>query len=263
MLNVLRMLDEQPLPVGLTELVNKKVLIVGAGGLGSPVAYALAMAGVGTIGLIDYDVVELSNLNRQILHAVSRLGMPKVESAAQFLKQINPALTLNVYNTSLNKDNVAGIINGYDLVVDAVDNFPTRFLLNDACYFVGKPMIDAGVIRFDGTARAILPQQGPCYRCTLPAIPSAKSVPSCSESGVLGPVPGIMGFIQTAEAVKYLLHQGSSLTDRMLYFDGLFAEFITIKMRRNIACPLCGANPVIHELQNYEFRCADEADNEK
>lgn len=256
--SVLQTWDNLPIQEELAQLANKKVLIVGTGGLGSPVAYALALAGVGTIGLVDYDVVELSNLNRQILHAVSRLGIPKVESAARFLKQLKPDITLHVYNTSLNKENVAGIVEGYDLVVDAVDNFPTRFLLNDACYFARKPMIDAGVIRFDGTARTILPQKGPCYRCTLPAIPSAESVPSCSEAGVLGPVPGIMGFIQAAEAVKYLLHQTSSLTDKMLYFDGLFADFVTIKMRRNVACPLCGTEPVIHELQDYEFRCADE-----
>lgn len=242
----------------LGALGSKKVLIVGTGGLGSPVAYALALAGVGTIGLVDYDVVELSNLNRQILHAVSRLDLPKTESAALFLQKMVPGITVNSLNFSLNRDNALTVIAGYDLVVDAVDNFPSRFLLNDACFFAGKPLIDAGVIRFDGTARSILPQAGPCYRCTLVDMPDPDKVPSCSESGVLGPVPGIMGFIQAAEAVKCLANQGSMLLDRMLYFDGLFTEFITIQLRRNTQCPLCGAQPVIHELQQYEFTCADE-----
>lgn len=260
--NALHQLGAQKLPTcQATGLEDKKVLIVGTGGLGSPAAYALALAGVGTIGLVDYDTVEISNLNRQILHAVSRLGMPKVESAAIFLKNVKPSLTLNRYNTSLSKENVAEIIDGYDIVIDAVDNFPTRFLLTDACFFANKPMIDAGVIRFDGTARTILPQEGPCYRCTLPTIPASGNVPSCSETGVLGPVPGIMGFIQAAEAVKYLLHQGRLLTDRMLYFDGLFADFISIKLCKNGECPLCGVNSTIRELQEYEFRCLDEVED--
>jgi molybdopterin/thiamine biosynthesis adenylyltransferase len=241
-------------------LGDRKVLIVGTGGLGSPAAYALALAGVGTIGLVDYDIVEISNLNRQILHSMSRIGMPKVESAAVFLKSINPGLTINRYNTSLNKENIFDIIAGYDVVIDAVDNFPTRFLLNDACFFAGKPMIDAGVIRFDGTFRTILPQKGPCYRCTLPDIPSSDSIPSCAESGVLGPVPGIMGFIQSAEAVKFLSGQGNILSDRMIFFDGLFSDFCTIKINRNNTCPLCGADPTIHELQEYVFMCPDDVD---
>ena len=243
-------------------LGGRKVLIVGTGGLGSPAAYALALAGVGTIGLVDYDTVEISNLNRQILHSMSRIGMPKVESAAIFLKNINPGLTINCYNTSLSKENIFDIIAGYDVVIDAVDNFPTRFLLNDACFFAGKPMIDAGVIRFDGTFRTILPQKGPCYRCTLPDIPSSDSIPSCAESGVLGPIPGIMGFIQSAEAVKLLSGQGDILSDRMIFFDGLFSDFCTIKINRNNTCPLCGADPTIHELQEYAFMCPDDVDKE-
>ena len=244
-----------------TPLAERKVLIVGTGGLGSPAAYALALAGVGTIGLVDYDTVEISNLNRQILHSRSRIGMPKVESAAVFLKSINPGLTINRYNISLSKENVFNIIAGYDVVIDAVDNFPTRFLLNDACFFAGKPMIDAGVIRFDGTFRTILPQKGPCYRCTLPDIPAPDSIPSCAESGVLGPVPGIMGFIQSAEAVKFLAGQGNLVSDRMIFFDGLFSDFCTIKLSRNAACPLCGTDPTIHELQEYEFICPDVAED--
>ncbi|SDE42563.1 HesA/MoeB/ThiF family protein [Sporomusa acidovorans] len=241
-------------------LTDRKVLIVGTGGLGSPAAYALALAGVGTIGLVDYDTVEISNLNRQILHSGSRIGMPKVASAALFLKRLNPAIAINCYHTGLNKENVFDTIAGYDVVIDAVDNFPTRFLINDACFFAGKPFIDAGVIRFDGTFRTVLPQQGPCYRCTLPDIPVDGSIPSCAESGVLGPIPGIMGFIQSAEAVKLLTGEGHILSDKMIFFDGLFSEFCTVKLSRNSACPLCGTDPAIRELQEYEFICPDKAD---
>lgn len=243
-----------------TKLADRKVLIVGTGGLGSPAAYALALAGIGTIGLVDYDTVEISNLNRQILHSRSRIGMPKVESAALFLKRLNPCIAINRYNTGLNKENVFDMIAGYDVIIDAVDNFPTRFLINDACFFAGKPFIDAGVIRFDGTCRTILPQQGPCYRCTLPNIPVAGSIPSCAESGVLGPVPGIMGFIQSAEAVKLLTGEGHILSNRMIFFDGLFSEFCTIKLSKNSTCPLCGTDPTIRRLQEYEFVCPDDAD---
>ncbi len=240
-----------------TSLEHGKVLIVGTGGLGSPAAYALAAAGIGTIGLVDYDVVEISNLNRQILHAGSRIGMPKVESAAIFLKELNPQLTVNVYNTSLTKDNVFAILAGYDVVIVAVDNFPARFLLNDACFFAGKPMIDAGVLRFDGSSMTIVTPAGPCYRCTLPKIPAAGSVPSCSETGVLGALPGIMGFIQSAEAAKLLSGQGRLLRGRVVYLDGLFSRFLTLQLNKADNCALCGSKPTIHELQEYEFVCAD------
>jgi molybdopterin/thiamine biosynthesis adenylyltransferase len=244
-----------------TRLEKGKVLIVGTGGLGSPAAYALAAAGIGTIGLVDYDTVEISNLNRQILHAVSRIGMPKVESAAVFLKSLNPQLTVNVYNTSLTKENVFDILAGYDVVIVAVDNFPARFLLNDACFFAGKPMIDAGVIRFDGTSMTIISTSaGPCYRCTLPEIPSSGKIPSCAETGVLGSLPGIMGFIQSAEAAKFLSGQGQLLSDRVVYFDGLFSSFHTLRLNKSDDCALCGTHPTILELQEYEFVCADTAE---
>jgi len=243
----------------VVRLEDRKVLIVGTGGLGSPVAYALALAGVGTIGLMDYDNVEISNLQRQIIHATSRIGMPKVESAAVFLKKINPRLQINSYNTSLSKENVFEIIEGYDAVVDALDNFPTRFLLNDACFFAKKPIIDAGVIRFDGTCMTILNPGGPCYRCRFPDVPSPGSTPSCSESGVLGPIPGIMGFLQSAEVVKLLSGQGNLLSDRIIFFDGLFFDFCTIKVSRKSNCPLCGKEPTIRELQEYVFMCTDPA----
>lgn len=241
-------------------LEGGKALIVGAGGLGSPVAYALAAAGIGTIGLVDYDTVEISNLNRQILHTASRIGMPKVESAAIFLKELNPRLIVNSYNTSLTKENVYDILADYHVVIVAVDNFPARFLLNDACFFAGKPMIDAGVIRFDGTAMTITTPSGHCYRCTLPEIPSGGTTPSCSETGVLGSLPGIMGFIQAAEAAKLLSGQGKLLSNRLIYFDGLYSSFNTLTLIKPDNCALCGTNPTICELQDYGFVCADDAD---
>jgi molybdopterin/thiamine biosynthesis adenylyltransferase len=239
------------------KLADRRVLIVGAGGLGCPVAYALTLAGVGTIGMVDYDSVEISNLQRQILHAKSRMGLPKVDSAAVFLKSINPELKFIGYNTSLSKENVFDIIKDYDVVVDALDNFPTRFLLNDACFFAKKPLVDAGVIRFDGIGMTILNPGGPCYRCTYPDMPSPGSTPSCSEVGVLGSVPGVMGFIQSAEVVKLLTGQGNLLSDRIIFFDGLFANFCTMKLAKRSTCPLCGTDPKIHELQEYTFVCAD------
>lgn len=239
------------------KLAHHKVLIVGAGGLGAPVAFTLALAGVGTIGLVDYDNVEISNLHRQIVHASSRIGQPKVESATVFLKGINPGLKINCYKTALSKENVFEIIDGYDVIVDALDNFPTRFLLNDACFFVKKPLVDAGVIRFDGTCMTILNPEGPCYRCRYPELPPPGSTPSCSEVGVLGPLPGIMGFIQSAEVIKLLTGQGDLLSDRIIFFDGLYTDFCTIHLSKKNSCPLCGVNPTIHELQEYEFVCAD------
>lgn len=240
-------------------LADRKVLIVGAGGLGAPVAYALAWAGVGTLGLVDFDDVEVSNLHRQFVHATSRIGLAKTESATIFLKSFNPSLNINSYKTALTKGNVFEIIKGYDIVVDALDNFPTRFLLNDACFFAKKPLVDAGVIRFDGTCMTILNPGGACYRCRYPEIPAAGSTPSCSEVGVLGPLPGIMGFIQGAEVFKYLAGQGELLSDRIIFFDGLFSDFCTIKLSRKSTCPLCGTEPSIHELQDYTFVCADTA----
>ena len=240
------------------DLTASKVLIVGTGGLGSPAAYALASAGVGTIGLIDYDAVEISNLNRQILHSGSRIGMPKVESAALFLQDINPQLTINTYHTALSKENIYSILENYDVIIAAVDNFPDRFLLNDACFFMKKPMLDAGVLRFDGTCMSIITPQNHCYRCTLPDIPAGGSTPSCSESGVLGPLPGIMGFLQAAEAVKLLAGQGSSLHDKVLFLDGMFSHFGTIQLSKQSSCRLCGTQPAIHELQEYKFVCSDE-----
>ncbi|MDF2673463.1 MAG: thiazole biosynthesis adenylyltransferase ThiF [Clostridiales bacterium] len=236
-------------------LKDCKVLIVGTGGLGSPAALALASAGVGTIGLVDYDSVEASNLNRQILHSTSRIGMSKVESGKEFIKSTYKDIDIITYNVSLNKNNVMDIISEYDVIIDGVDNFPTRYLLNDACYFAGKPMIEAGAVRFSGLNMTILPGVGPCYRCLFPDIPESGSIQSCAEVGVLGPVPGVMGFIQAAETVKLLTGKGELLVNKIMYFDAMDFDFDVISVDKTTKCKLCGNAPSITELMEYDFTC--------
>lgn len=240
------------------KLSKSKVLIVGTGGLGSPAAFALAHAGVGTIGLVDSDVVEISNLNRQILHSVSRIGMPKVESAKVFLKAINPYININTYNMNFNKESV-NIINDYDIVISAVDNIQTRYLINDACHFAKKPDIESGVLRFNGTNTTIVPDEGHCYRCLFPNLTTNGL--SCSEAGVLGPVPGIMGFIQAAEAVKLIGGIGETLKNKILIYDALDRDFIMVNFEKNPECPLCGEYPTINEVKEYEFFCDNNVQN--
>ncbi|MGV8980083.1 ThiF family adenylyltransferase [Clostridium sp.] len=230
------------------KLSDSKVLIVGTGGLGSPVAYALSCLGIGTIGVVDYDNVEISNLNRQILHSTSRIGMPKVKSAEIFIKALNPEVKVVTYNTSINIHNALDIIEDYDVIIDAVDNFPSRYLLNDSCFFANKPLVDAAAVRFHGLIMTILPNKGPCYRCAFPLIPNQKPGTSCSESGVLGPVPGVMGFLQATEVVKLLLDIGGTLCNRIIYYDALDSDFDTITMTRSTNCNLCGTNPTITTL---------------
>jgi len=237
------------------KLSEYKILVVGTGGLGSPAALALLMAGIGTIGLVDYDKVEISNLNRQILHSASRIGIPKVESAKTFLKNINPNANIITYSIGLNKDNAMKIINTYDIVIDGVDNLPTRYLLNDVCFFMKKPMLEAGVLRFSGLNTTIIPENGHCFRCAFPNMSMLGSTPSCSESGVLGPVPGVMGFIQAAEAIKLIIGKGKVLKNKFLYFDALDLEFTLVELNKNPLCPLCGKQPKITELQEYEINC--------
>lgn len=237
------------------KLSECKVLIVGTGGLGSPAALALSMARIGTIGLIDYDRVEISNLNRQILHSTSRIGLPKVDSAKSFLEKINPSLKIITYNNAFSKDNAVEIINSYDIIIDGVDNLPTRYLLNDACYFMKKPMIEAGVLRFSGLNTTIIPDAGHCYRCVFPGIPKTGSSPSCGESGILGPVPGVMGFIQAAEAIKVITGKGYILKDKLLYFEALDLEFTIMELNKNPDCHLCGKNASINSLHEYKFTC--------
>ncbi|MGH4120153.1 ThiF family adenylyltransferase [Clostridium sp.] len=242
-------------------LSDSKVLIVGAGGLGSPVAYALSSLGVGTIGIVDYDSVEISNLNRQILHSVSRIGIPKVESAEIFLNNLNPNVKIVTHNTNLNISNALDIIEDYDVIIDALDNFPARYLLNDACYFKNKPLVDAAAVRFHGLIMTILPNNGACYRCAFPVMPNQKPGTSCSELGVLGPVPGVMGFLQAAEIVKQLLGKGVPLSNRIIYYDALDSDFDTININKSIDCALCGSHPTITALTEYNSSCDNNNNN--
>ncbi|MDD4569949.1 MAG: HesA/MoeB/ThiF family protein [Tepidanaerobacteraceae bacterium] len=229
-------------------LSDARVLIVGAGGLGSPAAFALASVGVGTLGLIDGDRVELTNLNRQILHATSRIGMPKVKSAKCFLKELNPSIEIVTYHTYLTKDNALDLVKDYDVIIAGLDNLPSRYLLNDACFFANKPLVEAGVLRFNGMGQTFVPKKGPCYRCIFAEIPSLGSIPSCSDSGVLGSVPGVMGFLEAIEAVKLLCGVGELLKNRLLLFDALDLEFRIPSFRRDLRCPLCGQDPSITSL---------------
>jgi molybdopterin/thiamine biosynthesis adenylyltransferase len=237
------------------DISKARVLIVGTGGLGSPVAYALTSTGIGTIGILDSDSVELSNLNRQILHSTSRIGIPKVKSAEIFLKQLNPDVNITMYDTRLTSANVEKIIEDFDMVVSAVDNLKTRYILNDACHFAKKPLAEAGVLRFDGLGFTIVPGKGPCYRCLFPQTPSSGEMPSCSETGILGPVPGVMGFIQAAETVKVLSGIGKTLEDRILLYDALETEFRMPSLNKNPECPLCGHSPSINSVEEYDFDC--------
>lgn len=228
------------------KLNNAKILIVGAGGLGSPSSLALTLADAGTIGLVDSDAIEASNLNRQVLHGQSRIGMAKAESAKYLLKKINPQIRINTYVTSFTKENAKKIMEKYDLVISAVDNIDTRYLINDMCYFLKKPMIESGVLRFDGTSTTIIPDEGHCYRCLYPNLNTSNT--SCSEIGVLGALPGVMGFIQAAEAFKVITHIGTTLKNKILLFDGLEMEFNIINLEKNPECPICGIHTGINEL---------------
>lgn len=241
-------------------LAQAKVLIVGTGGLGCPNALSLARAGIGTIGLIDYDVVELSNLNRQILHTTSKIGLPKVESAKQALKRINPKLIVEIHQVAFSRENALDIIKNYDIIIDGLDNLPTRYLLNDACFFGKKPLVDAGVLAFYGQLTTIFSGDGPCYRCIFPETATSGSGLSCSEVGVLGPVPGLMGVLQSVETLKIIMGVSSSLKGGLLLYDALETEFEVVKFRRNNDCKLCGENPTILELGDAAFVCIDKKD---
>jgi len=239
---------------GQQRLLASRVLVLGAGGLGSPVALYLAAAGVGTLGIVDFDSVEVSNLQRQIIHRTSGIGQPKPLSAAAAVADLNPDVRVVPYVLRLASDNALDIIRDYDVVVDASDNFPTRYLANDACVLAGKPLIHGSIYRFDGQATVFLPGAG-CYRCLFPSPPPPGSVPSCAEAGVLGVLPGIIGTIQAAETIKVLLGIGETLAGRLLVFDALAMEFREVRLRRNPACPVCGDNPTVRELIDYEGFC--------
>ena len=241
---------------GQAKLLQAKVLMVGAGGLGCPSAYYLAAAGVGTLGIIDNDVVDISNLQRQILHSNDRVGMPKVESAKKTLESLNPDVKVIPYQAKLTSENIMEILKDYDLVVDGCDNFPTRYLVNDACVLAGKPNVHGSIFQFEGQATVFYPGKGPCYRCLYPEPPPAEMAPSCAEAGVLGVLPGLIGVIEALEAIKLILGKGDSLIGRLLCFNTLTMEINTLKLRRDVNCPMCGDHPTIKALIDYEEFCS-------
>ncbi|RKG73364.1 molybdopterin-synthase adenylyltransferase MoeB [Corallococcus exercitus] len=240
---------------GQAKLLKSKVLLLGAGGLGSPAALYLAAAGVGTLGVVDADVVDLSNLQRQVLHTLERRGQPKVQSAKAAIEALNPDVKVVPFQERLTTANVERILADFDLVLDGGDNFPTRYLLNDACVRMGKPNIHGSVFRFEGQVTTFLPGQGPCYRCLYPAPPPPELAPSCAEAGVLGVLPGLIGMLQATEALKLLLGVGESLAGRLLTFDALGTRFQELKLRRDPECPVCAPGAKV-ELIDYEQFCA-------
>ena len=241
---------------GQKRLKAARVLCIGAGGLGSPTALYLAAAGVGTLGLVDADVVDLSNLQRQLLHGTSDVGRPKLDSARDRIREANPHVDVQLYPTRFTSENAMQIIENYDVVIDGSDNFPTRYLSSDGCAFARKPNIYGSVFRFDGQATVFAPHLGgPCYRCLFPEPPPAGAVPNCAEAGVLGVLPGVIGMMQAIEAIKLILGLGDSLLGRLLHFDALKMKFREFKLRRDPECPVCGERPSIFALQDYEQFC--------
>src|SRR5213594_954145 len=240
---------------GQKRLKAARVLAVGAGGLGSPLAVYLAAAGVGTIGLVDNDVVDDSNLQRQILYGVSDVGRPKLQAAAERLRDMNPNVKIVPYETRLTSENALEIIRDYDVVADGTDNFPTRYLVNDACVLTGKPNVYASIFRFEGQASVFWAQKGPCYRCLYTEPPPPGLVPSCAEGGVLGILPGLLGVVQATEVIKLILGSGDPLVGRLLLVDALGMKFRELKLRKNLDCPVCGKNPSITKLIDYNEFC--------
>ncbi len=239
---------------GQRKLLESKVLMVGAGGLGSPISIYLTLAGVGTVGIVDFDTVDVTNLQRQILHQNDDIGRPKVQSAKEMLLSYNPDVVVNIHEEPLLSDNAMEIMADYDVIVNGADNFPARYLVNDAAYLSGKPLVDGSILLFDGQATVYIPGQG-CYRCLFPTPPPPGEVPSCAEAGVLGVLPGLVGTIQATETVKLIMGIGESLSGRLLLIDAMDMDFRTVKMRRNPDCPLCGDNPTVTELIDYEAFC--------
>jgi sulfur-carrier protein adenylyltransferase/sulfurtransferase len=240
---------------GQRKLLAARVLLVGAGGLGSPAALYLAAAGVGTLGIVDFDRVDLSNLQRQILHRTADVGRPKVESAASTLGAMNPDIQVVQHPVALTSENAFEILDAYDYVVDGSDNFATRYLINDAAVLTGKTIVHGSIYQFDGQVTVFRPHEGPCYRCLFPAPPPPGAVPSCAEAGVLGVLPGIVGSLQALEAIKLILGIGKPLVGRLVIFDALEMEFTEVRIRRDPACPVCGDQPSITELIDYEQFC--------
>ncbi len=244
------------------KLLDAKVLLLGAGGLGSPTALYLAAAGVGTVGIVDDDVVDLSNLQRQVIHTNDRIGMPKVDSAEQAINDINPDVEVVKYQTRLDASNIMEIIEGYDVIVDGVDNFPTRYLLNDASVRLKIPVVSAAILGFDGQLSVFAPYDGPCYRCIYPVPPPADLAPSCGANGVLGALPGVMGVLQAIEVVKLVTGSGEPLIGRLMLYDALETSFRDIRLRRDPDCPICSRDPAeisdeeMGAFPDYEAFCA-------
>jgi adenylyltransferase/sulfurtransferase len=242
-------------PEGQEKLRQARVLLIGAGGLGSPASLYLAAAGVGTLGLVDFDSVDYSNLQRQILHGTSDVGRPKLESARDRLRDINPDVKFEGHELRLTSQNALAILKDYDIIVDGTDNFPTRYLVNDACVLLGKPNVYGSIFRFEGQASVFYAKDGPCYRCLYPEPPPPGLVPSCAEGGVLGVLPGIIGALQANETIKLIIGQGETLVGRLLLFDALRMRFRELKLRKDPECPICSDNPSLRGLIDYDAFC--------
>jgi Dinucleotide-utilizing enzymes involved in molybdopterin and thiamine biosynthesis family 2 len=240
---------------GQKKLKAASVLLIGTGGLGSPLALYLAAAGVGRIGLVDFDVVDFSNLQRQIVHGTKDVGKPKIASALETLTDLNPDIVVETHETMLSSENALELFKNYDIIIDGTDNFPTRYLVNDACVLLGKPNVYGSIFRFEGQATVFWAEKGPCYRCLYPEPPPPGLVPSCAEGGVLGVLPGTVGCIQATEAVKLILGVGEPLIGRLVLYDALRMSFKELKLRKDPACPICGENPTVTELIDYEEFC--------
>ena len=240
---------------GQQKMLEAKVLLLGAGGLGSPAAYYLAAAGIGNLGIVDFDRVALSNLQRQIIHSTKRIGMLKTESAKKTIQDLNPDVKVTLYNEKLDSKNIMKLIDEYDYIVDGSDNFPTRYLVNDACVITGKTIIHGSIYRFEGQVTVFKPGDGPCYRCLYPEPPPPGMAPNCQEGGVLGVLAGVIGNLQVVEVLKLVLGIGKPLIGGLLIYDALNTEFRKLKLRKDVDCPVCGESPTIKELVDYEEFC--------
>lgn len=240
---------------GQDKILRAKILVAGIGGLGAPCAFYLAAAGCGTIGLVDSDKVELNNLQRQIIHTTKDVGVPKAESGKKRISELNPEVKVMAYNLRLTSENILDLMKDYDIIVDGADNFPTRYLINDACVISAKPFVHAGIFRFDGQIMTIVPKVGPCYRCLFPEPPPPGTVPSCQEGGILGAVAGVLGVLQANEVLKLILGIGELLAGKLLIFDALTSSFRTVKVPKDKDCAICSDHPIITKLIDYEEFC--------
>ena len=240
---------------GQQKMLEARVLLLGAGGLGSPAAYYLAAAGIGNLGIVDFDKVDLSNLQRQIIHSTERIGMLKTESAKKTIEALNPDVNVTLYNERLDSSNIMSLIENYDYIIDGSDNFPTRYLVNDACVMKNKTLVHGSIYRFEGQVTVFKPFDGPCYRCLYPEPPPPGMVPNCQEGGVLGVLAGVIGNLQVVEVLKLVIGIGETLIGKLLIYDALNTEFRNLRLRRDADCPVCSENPTIKELVDYEEFC--------